>query len=378
MAIDKMTRARASLVQSQPFFGSLLLRMKPIASTAHKTMATDGKRIFYNPDWVETLSMSQIAGVLAHEVMHIALMHHLRRGARNKKRWNYAADYAINPIVLDAGMELPEGGLVDPAFKGLAAEQIYARLPADPPEQEGGEGDEDGEGGDGDPDLGMGAVLDADLSDGQTVAEAMAEIQVAVAQAANVARAAGNLPAYLAETVEEIKRGRVDWRARLRSFMQTVARENYTWQRPSRRFLAQGVILPTLRSEAMGEMVVAVDTSGSVHHALDMFMSEMSSIAEELRPERLHVIYCDTAVQRVDTLEPEDLPYHPEKIMGGGTFFQPVFNEIAARGIEPAICVYLTDLEPGDVPTDPGYPVLWASVIDQQPPFGDMLHVTTD
>ncbi len=84
-------------------------------------MATDGVSIYYNPGYVETLNASELAGVLAHEVMHPALQHHTRRGGRNPKRWNMACDYAINPLLIDAGITLPKDVLIEHRFRGMSA-----------------------------------------------------------------------------------------------------------------------------------------------------------------------------------------------------------------------------------------------------------------
>jgi hypothetical protein len=100
-------------------------------------MATDGVSLFYNPDFVETLNAAALAGTLAHEVMHPALHHHVRRSGRDPKRWNAACDYAINPLLIDAGLSLPEGVLIDDRFRGMSAEQIYNLLESEPETEQG-------------------------------------------------------------------------------------------------------------------------------------------------------------------------------------------------------------------------------------------------
>src|SRR5215472_18639611 len=97
----RIQKARTALLLDHPFFGSLLFRLKGRSSCSIVTMATDGVSLFYNPEFVERLNAAELAGVLAHEVMHPALQHHTRRGDRNQKRWNIACDYAINPLLLD-------------------------------------------------------------------------------------------------------------------------------------------------------------------------------------------------------------------------------------------------------------------------------------
>src|SRR5579863_7344271 len=124
----RIQKARTALLLDHPFFGSLLYRLKDRESRAVKTMATDGISLLWNPEFVETLTAATLAGTLAHEVMHPALHHHLRRSGRDPKRWNVACDYAINPLLVDAGLKLPEGVLLEDRFRGMSAEQIYNLL----------------------------------------------------------------------------------------------------------------------------------------------------------------------------------------------------------------------------------------------------------
>src|SRR6202043_3355135 len=140
----RIQKARTALVLDHPFFGSLLFRLKDCECRSIQTMATDGVSLFYNPEFVETLNAATLAGTLAHEVMHPALHHHVRRSGRDPKRWNTACDYAINPLLVDAGLNLPEGVLLDNRFRGMSAEQIYNILDLEAPQDSGSE-DKEGE-----------------------------------------------------------------------------------------------------------------------------------------------------------------------------------------------------------------------------------------
>ena len=124
---DKMTRARTILMLDQPFFGSLVLRLKMVEDPHVSTACTDGRQVRYNPHWFnEVLTDNQRVGVLAHEVLHLSNGHLWRVGDRDFRKFNIAGDYAINPIVIEAGMKLPEGLLNDPAYKNMSAEEIYS------------------------------------------------------------------------------------------------------------------------------------------------------------------------------------------------------------------------------------------------------------
>ena len=142
----RIQKARTALVLDHPFFGSLLFRLKGRECRSIQTMATDGLSLYYNPDFVETLNAATLAGTLAHEVMHPALHHHVRRSGRDPKRWNMACDFAINPLLVDAGLNLPEGVLLDNRFRGMSAEQIYNLLESEASQDSGSE-DEEGESG---------------------------------------------------------------------------------------------------------------------------------------------------------------------------------------------------------------------------------------
>ena len=136
----RIQKARTALLLDHPSFGSLLFRLDGRASDSIQTMATDGISLFYKPDFVETLNAAELAGVLAHEVMHPALQHHTRRGDRDRKRRNMACDYAISPLLLVAGLMLPKDVLIDHRFRGMSAERIY-NLIEEQQDQDGSNGE---------------------------------------------------------------------------------------------------------------------------------------------------------------------------------------------------------------------------------------------
>jgi predicted metal-dependent peptidase len=128
-SVVRIQKARTTLLLDRPFSGTLLFRLGAQARSSIATMATDGVSLYFNPQFVEPLSAAETAGTLAHEVMHPALQHQTRRGGRNPRRWNMACDYAINPMLLDAGLTLPKDVLLDNnRFRGMSAEQIYNLL----------------------------------------------------------------------------------------------------------------------------------------------------------------------------------------------------------------------------------------------------------
>ena len=146
--LGKLKTALSNLIIDSPFFASLALRLELIESLQYETLATDGVSLHYNPDFVNSLTRPEAIGVLAHEASHCAFRHHTRRGERDPQKWNIAADYAINGILIECGFTLPEGVLIDNKFKGKDAEFIYSQLP-DNPEGGGSQKEANGDSGGG-------------------------------------------------------------------------------------------------------------------------------------------------------------------------------------------------------------------------------------
>ena len=306
-SVVRIQKARTTLLLDHPFFGTLLFRLGAQARSSIATMATDGVSLYFNPQFVESLSTAEIAGTLAHEVMHPALQHHTRRGGRNPRRWNMACDYAINPMLVDAGLTLPKDVLLDNRFHGMSAERIYNLL-EDEEQGQISSSDADTErqddsadsGGDSDssdsssskddmddphtPQIagGIGQVLDApepENGQGDTVAEQARDWQIAVEQAENVAKLAGKLPAGMTRSLEAAQAARVDWRELLRRAWSETIPADYSWTRPNRRHVWNGLYLPGLVCEGVGEIVIAVDCSGSINaRQLGLFEAEVRSI----------------------------------------------------------------------------------------------------
>lgn len=384
------------------FFGSLIWRLDLQVEWGLGTMATDGENIFYDPGFVVNLPPQHLMGVLAHEVLHNVLKHHTRREGRDPQQWNIACDLAINPLLTEAGFQLPSTALkpgyapYDQFPSGESADFYYARIqqdqpPPPPPPQQGdqqqegqgegqgqGEGEGEGEGeGQGNPDPGgCGAVRDPQDSSEATAKQSEANWSVAVAQAAQAAQSVGQLSAGLARLVQEVLAPKVDWKAVLREFVTRYARSDYSMSPPNRRFVWQGLYLPGMRSEELGELVVAIDTSGSVDDAmLQLFGSEVQGILDSYDCE-LTILYADCHVCHVDTWRSSDGPLKLEHHGGGGTDHAPVFEWILKNKPDTTCVVCLTDLYT-NFPADPGIPTLWTVVGGNasEPPFGQRVTV---
>ena len=389
-AVKHLAAARSRLILGRDarsvFFAVLALRLTVIPDWDCETLETDGVSLKYSPAFVCGLSPDERLGVLVHEVLHTALAHPHRRGPRDPVQWNVACDLAVNPILTDAGFVLPAGRLMpgEGAYshlaKGLSAEEYYARLgdpkPKTPPATYGTSPNEPSPNPAPSDPGGCGSVRDPKPEDANGSER---ECVQAVAQAERAARGRGDLPAGLARLVHEVVHPPADWRTLLREFLTANARNDFSWVRPNRRLLPQGLYLPGLHSEELGEVVIAVDTSGSVgERELAVFAREVQGVLDAFDC-TVTVLYHDTAVRGEQRWRSTDGPLTLKPVGGGGTSHLCVFERLAECDTPPACVVCLTDLETRFPVHPPDVPVLWAVVGDSavQPPFGQLVRIGT-
>jgi len=378
---SKMQRARTQLASQQPFFASLLFGLKMVEDTSQPTLATDGTSLFWNPDFVEGLEIEQLKFGLCHEVMHCVFAHMYTRGHRDHTVWNMAGDYVINQLLVDESVGAPtEGCLLDAklvADGGNTTAGVYELLLSDEkrrprhgqPGQPGQPGAESPHG-----DCGCSGTKDAPGGKAER-SEGEARMKVAVSQAAQAAKMCGKLSAGVKRLVEEALTPKVPWREVLRRFISIRAKVEYSFARPKRRFLAEDLYLPSLGGQAMGDILVAVDCSGSIGpKELAEFITELKAIKADCLPKTVHVLYFHSVVSGHDQFGADD-----EIVMGpqetGGTAFSPIFRYADEHGIEPVCCVVLTDLYCSDFGPPPGYPVLWATTGATDAPWGEVVKV---
>lgn len=388
-AKEKVTKGRISLILDAKhyFFGTLAMRLNVAEAEWCETMCTDGSMLYYNPSFVDSLTTDQVMGVLAHEVMHCALGHMWRGEGKDHIGWNIACDYKINQGLLNAGFQLPAGCLVGNTYDHLAEEEIYHRLPKGgggkgEKKGKGGDGngeDKDGKGanegdgnGDGDPKGqdpgGCGGVMQQQGNKDERQ-QAKEEWKAAVAQAAAMSKNRGDLPADFALQIQDVLDPPLPWYVLLRDFVEQAAKNDYNWTRPNRRFVSNGIILPSLYSEELPEVIIVNDTSGSTIGYQGHFAKEASGVLSAYRT-KIRVIYCDAKVHLEEEYETEDLPIKLKPVGGGGTSFIPAFDYIQEKGYMPSCLLFLTDLYGLFPAKAPEYPVMWITPNDQKAPFG--------
>lgn len=370
-------KARVKLILDHPFYAVLALHLIEkemdmghpfIQQLVMPTCGVDGQHLYVNPDFVNKLTDEEKTGLLAHEVMHIALGHvwPWRRQWREPKKWNCAGDYVINAILKKSGFILPKGGLHDAKYDEMSTEQIYDKLADEekdgkkgggnqPPWQDLFEGMDDRECGEGD------SQEKRSKSEMEKLAQDWKERLV---EAVSIAKMKGNLPAGLERLVDEAVTPKVPWYAILEQYVNEIMRDDYNELIHDRRFVQYGIYLPDMYSEGC-DVCIAIDTSGSIGpEEIKIFVSEAVGILRSRNVRSVRVISCDAAIHADVTLSAWD-PLPDNFPGGGGTDFTPVFDLLAEEGKRPACLIYLTDTY-GSFPEDPpNYPVIWAGMTDE-------------
>ena len=436
-AEEKFEMARQRILLDHRFFASLMMRMKWGPDPSCKTLWTNGKQVGYNPAYIDDLTTRKTMGAIVHEVFHPMMKHHLRIGNKNHELWNKACDYAINPLIIQYGFELPDNILLDEKFNGMAAEQIYTILleeeqqkqeekkkeeqgqddqDQDQEQDDGGQSNEqksqdqkdqddqkdDGGDDDGGDNQRSGKSQDEDseqkgskgngqeesetdeiraavddsgnVADEAEIAKQESEIDIAVTQAAKFAEKAGQSFDGMKRLVEGATAVETPWEQILSNFIYENAKTEYDWSRPSRRH--QDYFIPSLHNYKVGNIVLVIDTSGSINKKIfKSFTDHMTSILENVEAETW-IIFADDKVQEAKQISPDELDTLQPKGYGG-TDFKPAFNWLKENDIEPKLLIYLTDLECGSFPEEPDFPVMWAAygwyAENAKVPFGEKI-----
>jgi predicted metal-dependent peptidase len=330
----KVGKAKALLILDHPFFGTAVSK-RPIQYTniiPTAAMTATGQMMM-NPEWVEPLTVKNIMFLMAHEAMHYMLAHALRRKHRDASAWNVACDKVINDTLIDAKVgDFIDGGIHLHDARNYASEELYDENDND---TGGGIGQDIG-----DPVDGNGKPLDE-----SQVHQLEAQAKIDAIQSAKAAKATGKLPASIERMIDDMVNVTTPWHEKLERYMNSKVKDGYSWNRPNRRFIGQGVYLPGADYVArMGEIVIAVDTSGSLRsEELAYFNAHINRILETCLPEKVTVLYCDYDIGGEVEYTPDDLPITLKPVGGGGTSFKPVFKWLDEYAGEVECLVYFTD-----------------------------------
>jgi len=369
---EKIIQARISLLRLMPFWGTMAMHLKPIGlnkEEAQKAMGmkvpTMGVDVYgnmpYCDEWVAGLNQEDLMMVIAHETMHLALMHLIRKGSRQIRLWNVATDEAINNL-LKHEMRIWKGALCSAQFDNKAAEEIYDELLKDitinnvyggncPNSFDAHFYDETK-----DPNE-KGSPL-------QSPGQEKLDPSRLIKDAASFAKSQGKMPAGMARLFKELLEPKMNWKELLQKYIMSVLPQDWTYTRPSKRAQAAGFYMPSIVKETV-EIIVGVDSSGSISdHEYQQFLSEIFGMTRAVSNLKATILICDAAISQVVEIDNSFNPAMDIEGRGyGGTSCLPVFDWIHNERRENVrLLVYLTDGyidEPIAMTYTTGYPVLW-------------------
>lgn len=378
--MDRLDLAYSKLGLREAFIAAVMTRVKREVSDKVSTAGTNGTWVRYNPAFCDPLTDEELFGLVLHESCHVVLMHMWRREGRDPKIWNYANDAIINAYIKSRGWQLPKGGVqLSWVKEEHSSEYVYNKLKEQQQQQKQSGGGSSGSGEGNDDQDGMGGGFDGtgDLEDAQDEATRV-DMEATIVAAAKMAKDCGQGSSLIDRVLENVGNSNVRWQDVTRSMLTESAAADYSYLRPSRRFIGSGLYLPSLRSDALGGLAIGFDTSGSMGPAeCAQIAAELQAIVDDLQPAFVEVVYCDYAVTHVERFErDEELRLHPKG--GGGTRFQPVFKHFAETGERYCGMIFFTDME-GDLAEceEPPFPMIWADIGSSHPeePFGTRVEV---
>ena len=378
------------------------------------TAYTDGVNKKYGRKFLESiLSESKVRGLILHENLHVALKQVVfgrPMFMENRKMANLAADFVVNDIIacIDgtiAGtserlVELPDGAVYDAMFHDWSMREVYNYLKKNA--KQGGKGGQGGKGQGNPPPSGGTQSNDDEDMDGDTVTvngktydisnsdehdfigrevsaeeakEILDDIDKALREGGMLA---GRMGAKIPRVISDLLEPKVDWREALREFVSSSTKGNdeFTWRRMNKRHMANDIYLPSVINESIGEIVVAIDTSGSIGGAeITEFATELVSICDVCQPEVVRVLWWDTEVhgEQVFRDNYSDIAKLLKPMGGGGTHVSCVSDYLVKNKVNAECVLVFTD---GYVENDINWkitnPTLWMVTQrrDFVPPMG--------
>ena len=365
------------------FFGALMLFAEVRDTKKIPTAATDGLVLYFNEDFLFSLSSSEQNALMLHEVLHMALLHVSRRESRDPHIWNIAADIVVNDLIQrNTNFKLPKGAIIDNQFRDKSVEYIYEKLLkdenfksyklaiADIATQIEGERSN--------------ALVDTEIANVDEI-EGYWKDKLEILKnnySGDGSDTQGSLPGGISQEINSILEPEVDWRHALWKF---VGKTPADFDDIDRRFIYKGLYLEGLLTESI-ELSVCIDTSGSISGALlDQFIGELQGILRSYPHVQCNLYWADTEVYGPYELSKiEDLP---SALGFGGTSFVPFFNKVKKDSIQDfmnnnRVSIYFTDGY-GDFPDHiPNDPVMWLVSKDgletNQFPFGEVIRISTE
>ena len=362
---DRLKRSHVLLMRHPEtafYSGIFMMGKSRIADDNCPTAYTDGIDKVYGREFCSKLTDAEFRGLIMHENLHVALKHMSRFKALFKddaELVNASADYVVNDIIMSfedkEHCHLPEGGLYDAKYHNWSVNQVIRDLKKQ--QEEGkqpnletlddhgfGDSEGSGEGGQGDGDS-QDAHGKPKPMTGEEQKAFDKEVDKALREGKLIAGRFGN---KTPRAIDDTLAPRIDWKAVLKDFVMSVTKgaEEYTWRRFNKRYLADDIYLPSTENDTVGELVVAIDTSGSIgSRELNSFASEVASICETCTPDKVRILWWDTQVhgEQIFTSDYQDIVKLLKPQGGGGTEAQCIADYINEKKINAEGVIVFTD-----------------------------------
>lgn len=386
----RLSKVKISIMRNPKFalWSGLMTVGKTSVVDDIESACTNGRDEQYGREFIKKLDDKELAFVVLHETLHKAYRHLTtwkKLHDEDPKLANLACDYVINLQLVDSDRDelvmampkQPNGkplGAIDERFRGMNAKQVFDILKEE--QEEGGGG---GGGGFDEHDWEGAESLDDKEKKALEKEIDSAIRQGLIAQQKVAGKGAGDIDRGFAELVEP----KVDWRDVLREFVKSTcnAKDTSSWRRVNRRYLSGDVYMPSLIGERVGHLVVGIDTSGSIGgKELCEFLSEVQSIAKDVHPDKVDLIYWDSDVaghEEYSATQVDSIVDSTKPRGGGGTDPTCVMNYLKEKAIKPEAIIMLTDGYVGQWGDEWNAPILWTIVGGNKEfaPVGKTIHV---
>ncbi len=366
-----LNRAKIALMRKadSAFFTTLCFSLIHEFSDQVQTAATNGKRIKYNPEFFMSLDDEERVFLMLHEAMHCAYLHMERGKSHDHNKFNIAADHVINLQLKDRGFKMPSMGLADEDYKELSTEEVYNLLP-EPPTDGSGNGYVPGFGSDlEDPAGGNSPQAQEQLR------QDMQDILVRAALQSQMANdRPGTIPGEIQLFLDRLLNPQLPWQRILQKFLNSFAKNDYSFKRPNRRFFPQHY-LPSMHSENLIDFAAFADISGSVtDHEFHVQVSETSGVMKMMKPKTILFGQFDTEIKSVEKIQSLMDMKKIEFTGRGGTDIEPVIHW--ANEHKPQLLMVFSDGDFNFPEVQTKVPTIW--LVYNNPnftaPFGKVIH----
>jgi predicted metal-dependent peptidase len=353
--LDNIIVARIGLLLRHPFFGNMATRLKiQAADDWCMTAATDGRHLYFNTQFFNAMSNTEIEFVIAHEILHCVFNHLDRRDYRDHKLYNIAADYVVNNMLMrDKIGETPRiiSCYHDFKYLGWTSEDVYDDLFKQAEKNGQDFLDQLGEMLDEHLDL-DGDSDKADDKDGKSSSrpkyskDELDQIRDEILESVLIASQQGNLPGEIARIIKDFTEPKMNWRELLRQQIQSMIRNDYTFSRPNRKSQMSGAILPGMKNKDTIDVAISLDSSGSISKTmLTDFLGEVRGLMEEFDDFRISLWCIDTKVYNFQEFTPDNIDEFDEyELMGnGGNTFEENWCFMRKMDIVPKLFIMFTD-----------------------------------